>query len=274
MKTALMVLVATVVLCNSGALAQDDPADPAALAKANQNPVANMISVPFEFWSHEGSGGDGFTGMAKPVIPTSLKKMNLINRFILPYASVSGSFAPPETGFRGLAIDEKGLGDITYQGFLSPSDPGSFIWGAGLALQMPTASNDAFGTKRWSAGPSLLGLTMPNNWVLGMLVMNIWDFAGSGEVDVNKLTVQPIISYQLGGGWYLNSAPIITADWTSDSGNRWNVPLGGGVGKLQRFGKLPVDLKITYYNYVEKPVFGPDWSVLFGVKFIIPTGKM
>jgi len=104
--------------------------------------------------------------------------------------------------------------------------------------------------------------------------MNVWDFAGSGDGDVNKMTLQPILSYQLGGGWYLTSTPGITADWTADSGNQWNVPLGGGVGRLQRFGKLPVDLKLVYYKYVEKPNFGPDWSALFGVKFIIPTGDM
>jgi len=269
---AVAILGCSAALGQEGEAAQATQAEQAALAKANQNPVANLISVPFEFWHHEGTDGNGFAAIAKPVIPSSLGKMNLINRFILPYASISGTLDLPEAEFPGVAIDDKGLGDITYQGFLSPAEPGSLIWGAGLALQMPTATGDVLGTDRWSAGPSLLGLTMPGQWVLGLLVMNVWDFAGSGDSDINKLTVQPILSYQLGGGWYLNSAPIITADWNADSGNRWNVPLGGGVGKLQRFGKMPVDLKLIYYNYVEKPEFGPDWSVLFGVKFIFPKG--
>jgi len=200
--------------------------------------------------------------------------MNLINRFILPYASISGTMQLPDTEFGGPAVDEKGLGDLTYQGFLSSANPGALIWGAGLALQMPTASNDDLGTDLWSAGPSFLGLTMPGKWVLGVLAQNIWDFAGSGDGDVNRMTLQPILSYQLGDGWYLTSTPAITADWTADSDERWNVPLGAGVGKLQRFGKLPVDLKLVYYNYVVKPTFGPDWSVLLGVKFLIPKASM
>lgn len=284
MKTLVTLLLVLFALGCSGAFAQDeavqvdagqdDAEAAAALASANQNPVANMISVPFEFWHHDGKFGDGFTAVAKPVIPTPVGGMNLINRFIIPYASISGVMNLPDSEFSGAAIDEKGLGDITYQGFLSPANPGALIWGAGLALQMPTASNDALGTNLWSAGPSLLGLTITGKWVLGLLAMNVWDFAGSGDGDVNKLTLQPILSFQLGGGWYLTSTPGITADWTADSGNQWNVPLGGGVGRLQRIGKLPVDLKLVYYKYVEKPDFGPDWSVLFGVKFLIPTGEM
>ena len=279
MKTLVTLLLVIITLGCSGAFAQEDEgqdedAKKAALAKANQNPVANLISVPFEFWHHEGPHGDGFTAITKPVIPSSVGGMNLINRFIIPYASISGILQLPDTEFGGPVIDEKGLGDITYQGFLSPSNPGSVIWGAGLALQMPTATNDALGSNLWSAGPSFLALTMPGKWVLGLLAMNIWDFAGSGDGSINKMTLQPILSYQLGDGWYLTSTPAITATWEADSGEKWNVPLGGGFGRLQRFGKLPVDLKLVYYDYLVKPTFGPDWSVLFGVKFLIPTGEM
>ena len=203
MKTLVTLLLVIITLGCSGAFAQEDEgqdedAKKAALAKANQNPVANLISVPFEFWHHEGPHGDGFTAITKPVIPSSVGGMNLINRFIIPYASISGILQLPDTEFGGPVIDEKGLGDITYQGFLSPSNPGSVIWGAGLALQMPTATNDALGSNLWSAGPSFLALTMPGKWVLGLLAMNIWDFAGSGDGSINKMTLQPILSYQLG----------------------------------------------------------------------------
>ncbi len=280
MKILVTIFLVVTALACSCAFAQEaeDPDDgakqAAALAKANQNPVANMIMVPIEFWHHEGTNGDGFTAIAKPVIPASVGGMNLINRFIVPYASISGIMQLPDTEFGSPAIEEKGMGDITYQGFLSPANPGSIIWGAGMALQMPTASNDALGSNLWSAGPSFLALKMQGKLVLGVLAMNIWDFAGSGDGSINKMTLQPIFSYQLGGGWYLTSTPTITATWDADSDEKWNVPLGGGFGRLQRFGKLPVDLKLAYYNYVSKPTFGPDWSVLFGVKFLIPTGEM
>jgi hypothetical protein len=43
-----------------------------------------------------------------------------------------------------------------------------------------------------------------------------------------------------------------------------------GFGKLQKIGKLPVDLKLVYYNYVVKPTMGAEWSFLLGVKILLP----
>ena len=266
----LWLFVAVAVSAAGGTFAQDEAAQQAELAKASQNPVANMISIPFEFWHHNGPNGDGFMAITKPVIPTSVGGLNLINRFILPYASVSGTIELPGTEFGNAVIDEQGLADITYQGFLSPAEPGALIWGAGWALQMPTASNAALGSDLWAVGPSFVALGMPGDWVVGLLAQNIWDFAGSGDGSVNMMTLQPIVSYQLGDGWYLTSTPVITANWTADSSDRWTVPLGAGVGKLQRLGKLPVDFKLAYYNNVTKPAVGADWSVLLGMKFILP----
>jgi hypothetical protein len=98
---------------------------------------------------------------------------------------------------------------------------------------MPTGS-DELSTDRWSAGPSVLLLTMPGKWVVGLLAQNVWDFAGSGDTDVNKLTLQPILNFNLGTGWYLTSTPVITSNWTAESGEEWTVPWGMGVGRLQK----------------------------------------
>ena len=241
LRQFVFIAAALIMALPVSALAQDEAvldeaAQEAELAKQSQNPVANMISIPFEFWHNEGSDGNGFTGVVKPIIPTSLGGINLINRFILPYVSVSGTMQPPGAEFGDPLVDEKGIADFTYQGFLSPANPGALIWGAGWALQMPTASSDFLGTDYWAIGPSVLALTMPGNWVAGVLLQNIWDFAGSGEGGVNMMTLQPILSFQLGDGWYLTSTPVITANWTAEDDDVWTVPLGAGVGKLQKLG--------------------------------------
>ena len=276
MTRRMVLVLLALLLVSSVAFAQesvdqDEAAKQAALAKQSQNPVANMISIPFEFWHYDGENGDSFVGIVKPVIPTPVFGMNLINRFILPYASVNGVLEQPGSTPAPTTVDADGLADMTYQGFLSPAKPGSLIWGAGAALTIPTGSDDLT-TDRWSAGPSLLLLTMPGKWVLGLTAQNVWDFAGSGDTDVDKLTLQPILSYSLGTGWYLTSTPVITSDWTAEPGEEWTVPLGMGVGKLQKFGKLPVDIKLVYYSYVVKPTLGPDWGAFLGVKFLLPKG--
>jgi hypothetical protein len=263
------------VLMSTPALAQeatdpDEAVRQAELAKQSQNPVANMISVPLELWYSDGENGHAFTAITKPVIPASLGKINLINRFIVPFVSVDGAMQPPNQAIDGPVVNASGLANITYQGFLSPAQPGKVIWGLGAALEMPTATDDQLGADRWSAGPSVLALMKPGAWVLAVLVQNVWDFAGSGDETVNRLTLQPIVNLNLNKGWYLTSAPVITANWDANEGNKWTVPIGAGVGKLHRFGKQPVDFKLVYYYNVEKPTIGADWSLLFSVKLLFP----
>lgn len=259
--------------------------DETELAKQSQNPVANIISLPFEnnaFFDVGPSGKKMYTTNIKPVYPMPIgNSLNLINRFVAPViylegqdeidltpdrvVDAGGSFVFPGTS------SEFGLGNIQYMAYFSPAEPGKIIWGVGPVLELPTNTDDALGTDTWSAGPAAVVLTMPGNWVVGILAQNIWDFAGdSDEPDINKSTLQPIINYNLEDGWYLSATTTMTANWEANSGDEWTVPLGGGFGRLIRFGKQPVDLKLMSYWNVEKPQFGADWSVQFTVKFLIP----
>lgn len=124
---------------------------------------------------------------------------------------------------------------------------------------------------KWSAGPALVVLTMPGKWVLGALAQNIWSFAGPDDgADVNQLVFQYFVNYNFNKGWYFTSTPLLTADWDKESGNQWTVPVGGGVGRLVRFGKQPVDFKLQAFSHVVRPDVSPSWSMLFAIKFLFP----
>lgn len=85
------------------------------------------------------------------------------------------------------------------------------------------------------------------------------------------MVLQYFVNYNLPHGWYLTSAPILTADWKADSDNRWTIPVGGGIGKIQRFGKLPVNLQLgAYYNVVTPETSGADWQLRFQIQFLFP----
>ena len=255
------------------------------LAKQSQNPVANIISLPFDNNASFDVGPSGkkmYTTNIKPVYPMPVgKSLNLINRMVAPVIYLEGQdskdFMPGQkvdTGqgfvFPGTS-NEFGLGNIQYMAYFSPAQPGKIIWGVGPVVELPTNTDSALGTDTWSAGPAAVVLSMPGNWVVGVLAQNIWDFAGdSDEPDINKSTLQPIINYNLNAGWYLSATTTMTANWEADSGDEWTVPLGGGFGRLIRFGKQPVDFKLMSYWNVEKPQFGADWSMQFTVKFLIP----
>lgn len=257
-----------------------------ALVKESQNPVANMYSVPLEFWHHDGAGpeGKGRANMAilRPTIPVSIGKMNVINRFILPYMDVSAQ----DTGGFGEVVltppitEQSGLGNLQYQAILSPSAPSSVIYGLGAMVEFPTHSG-ALGSDNYSAGPVLLVVGMPGNWVFGTLAQNLWSIGGSSDPsqDVNMLIWQYFVNYNFSDGWYLTTTPIMTADWTAESGEQWTVPVGGGVGKLMKFESFPpLDFKLQAFSNVVKPTGGPDWQMMFSVKLILPkqlfTGGM
>ena len=259
-------LIASV--CSAQSIADD-------LAKASQNPVGDIISLPIELWHYGDMPGNSDATMlvAKPVYPVNLGEINLINRLIVPYLGVDANLSDLDLGDAVIPLDDvnrDGFGNIQYQGFLTPAEPGKVIWGVGPVLEMPTHTDD-LGSEKWSAGLGAVALTMPGDWVVGALVQNLWSFAGPDSAkDVNKFTFQYFINYNLSNGWYLTSTPVITANWEKSSDDRWTVPFGGGFGRLVKFGKQPVDFKVQAFSNVEKPDNGPDWAVMGAVKFLFP----
>lgn len=236
------------------------------LAKAAQNPVAKLISVPFQNNFNFGVGPEQVTQYVlnvQPVIPITLNEdWNLITRTIVPIISQPS----PAPGISPAS----GLGDINPTVFLSPAKSGKLIWGVGPTLTIPTATDSLLGNGMWTAGPAVVALTMQGPWVVGALANQQWSFAGWGDDDVSALLIQPFINYNLPNGWYLTSAPILTANWEAEAGDKWTIPIGGGVGKIQRFGKLPLNLQLQAFYNVETPEYGPDWQLRVQVQFLFP----
>jgi hypothetical protein len=237
--------------------------DDQALAKKTQNPVADLISVPFQNNFNFGVGPDDdmqYLLNIQPVVPQSITpEWNWIHRAIVPIIN------QPEP------VNKGGMGDIQYQGFLSPADPGEWIWGVGPVASFPTATNDLLGTQKWSLGPTAVLLQINGSWVYGVLVNNLWSVGGdSDREDVNTGLIQYFVNYNFPGGLYLSTAPINTVDWEADSDNRWTVPLGGGVGKIIRIGKLPLNTQLQSYYNVETPDQGAEWQIRFQVQFLFP----
>lgn len=236
------------------------------MAKASQNPVADLISVPFENTANFNTGpNDTFLNVMsiKPVIPINLGKWNLINRPIMPLIYQEERFSGEGNKF--------GTGDLNYQGFFSPANPGKIIWGIGPGIVLPTHSDNRLGSDKWSMGPAAVALATPGKWVVGVLGQQVWDVAGpSDAADVSSFLLQPFVNYNMGNGWYLTSNPVITANWEADSSNRWTIPVGGGVGRLIRVGNQPVDMKARLFWNAEKPEGGADWFLQTEIKFLFP----
>ena len=272
--------------------------DQAALAKAAQNPIASMISIPIQWnatpgtqWAPNSVDPDAKHDKVmnvvnvQPVFPFKLsEEWTLVTRTIVPFLSVP--FADPEFGLnqggesyvvRWNEESNVGVGDINPTGFFVPTMKGNFTVGFGPTLSAPV-SNAPISTGKWAAGPAVVVVYTKGPWVVGGLANNMWSFAGDDDRDeVNKMLIQPFINYNLPKGWYVSFSPIITADWENED-NGWTIPVGAGVGRVFTLGKQPINVSLhAYYNAVKPEIGGEellgDWTIRTQVQFLIPTAK-
>lgn len=211
----------------------------------------------------------------QPVIPAKLgPHWMLISRIIQPI------LWQPSTQTTG---GEFGFGDMNPTFFVSPARPGKLIWAVGPAWAFPTATNNLLGQGKVSVGPSVAALVQPRSWTIGVLVNNLWSFAGSGSrPEVNQMTLQYFVTYNLKKGWNVSTSPIISANWNdkapldaanggdTTSGGRWTVPVGGGVGRVTRLGPQPVNMALNFYGNVVHPSGASSWGMRIQVALLYP----
>ncbi|HEY6477236.1 MAG TPA: neuromedin U [Polyangia bacterium] len=249
---------------------QGDDKQEGDLAKAVQNPVADLISVPFQNNTSYNIGPNeraSNTLNIQPVIPLQLSEsVLLISRIILPIV-----YQPDLTGTGG---GSSGFGDTNPTFFFSPAKPGKVIWGAGPAFILPTATQRSVGTGKWSIGPAAVALVQPDPWTIGVLASQVWSFAGpSDRSEVSLLTVQYFVNYNLAHAWYLTSSPILTFNWEARSSEEWLVPFGGGIGKIFKLGKLPLNGSLqAYYNVrSDESTTLARWQARLQLAFLFPA---
>lgn len=236
-------------------------ADDAALAEQLSNPVASLISAPFQFNYDSGYGpNDGERAYLniQPVIPISLNDdWTMISRTILPLIW--------QNDIAGPSGEQSGLGDITQSLFFSPKAPGpsGIIWGAGPAFLIPTATDDLLGGGKWGAGPTAVVLKQSHGWTVGALANHIWSFAGEDDrADVSSTFLQPFISYTTPHAWTFGVNLESSYNWETQD---WSVPVNVTVAKLTKIGEQPVSFTAGVRYWAESPESGPDGLGFRGV---------
>ena len=242
--------------------------DESAIAKQAQNPIASMISVPFQNNLNFGVGPkDDQQNVLdiQPVVPFKLTDdWNLITRTIVPV--VYEPYISPTVG------NATGLGDAQVALYLSPAaSKDSIIWGVGPVIAFPTATERYLGQGKFSAGLSAVVLTIRGPWLVGLLATDSTSVAGeSDRPDVHQFLTQPFVNFNFPRGWYLATSPIITANWKVPSDERWTVPLGGGGGKILRIGKQRLNVQVQAFDNVVHPHDAGNWTLRVQVQLLFP----
>lgn len=264
MKIADVLATLALVGFSSVAFAQEHDADE--LSKKLANPISSLISVPFQSNFDWGAGpdGDGFSYLMKvqPVIPIKLNEdWNLISRTILPV--VYADYVPDGS--------EWGLGDTQQSFFLSPvkPGPGGLVWGVGSVIQLPTHTDQFFGSNQWGLGPTAVALVQTHGWTVGMLANHLWSLGSDDNTaDVyNQTFLEPFLNYSLGHGRSLSLDTESTYDWETEE---WTVPINLAFQQVMKLGHQPVQFEIGGRYYAEKPEGGPDWGLRAQFTLLFP----
>jgi hypothetical protein len=261
-----LLVLATLVACGTGTQALAEASE-AEIAKQLNNPVAALISVPFQFNYDDDIGptkkGERTLLNFQPVVPITLNdKWNVISRTIVPVMKLDD--VPPGN-------NTDGLGDVLQSFFFSPKAPSDgWIWGVGPALSLRTASNDLLGAEKWSAGPTAVVLRQENGWTYGMLANHLWSYAGNGDAtNVDATYMQPFLSYTTAMHTSFTVNAESTYDWEA---NDWSVPYNFMVSQVFKIGGQIQSLQLGARYWADTPEgAGPEgWGARLAYTLVFP----
>ena len=253
------------------------------LNKQLTNPVGNLWSITFQQNNYvltiPGRGSSHWSSnlQFQPVLPIALTpNWNLITRPVIPLFTSMPYFqqATYSSSYEELRRSTA-FGDIILMEQLSPSPKlvGNWLLGVGPTFVFPTASDVQNGQGKWQVGPSAIVGFISKKWILAAFLQDWISFAGQSNRDsVHQMNLQPIASYFLPGGWAIGYSGNILANWRArDSGEVWTVPLGIGVSKVVKFGKLPIKISVAgQYMPVHPENFGQKWNIQLMVTPVVP----
>lgn len=245
------------------------------LAKDVQNPVSDLLRIGLLNTNWFGAGRNNYDFNTFDIQAIWAKKLGnwaVINRLNIPLIYLPSSAPTVPSGDSGSTF---GLGDIQYTAFLARDESKRLfksIGGIGPTFLFNSSTDDRIGTGKWGIGPSAAVISKPGRWLTGLLVTNIWSFAGdSDRQDLNLFFLRPFVNYNMEKGWYLTTTPLVTANWEATERNKWSVPIGGGVGKVAlRGGKQPLNFRLQAFYFLEKADLAPDWTLNFEFQILFP----
>jgi hypothetical protein len=244
--------------------AQPSGSSASELAIKLTNPVADLISLPFQY-NYDANIGADKKGTAnslvvQPVVP--LKLNNNWNYIVRPVVTLEA--LRDVNGYSG-----SGAAPIVIETFFSPRAASEFIWGVGPVVSTPALSGRNFGTLQTGVGVSALGLIMKAPWTAGVLTYNTWSAGGDATYGTaNNWYYQPFVSYVTKNAWTYSINTQSTFNWDT---RRAENPMNATVSKLVKFGETPVSFSVGARYYLTSVPGGPSgWGARASISFVFP----
>jgi hypothetical protein len=264
------------------------PSDPAAagsrpemsadeIAKELANPVTSLASLnlKLEYRTYRGDlphadSQDSWSLLFQPVFPFPLANdWNLIARPAFPILLQQPVLNADGLDFRDEGID---LGDTTSDLLYGKTDEKrGLLYGVGAVTTLPTHTDEDVGKNNLTLGPEALFAVIGEWGLAGALVGQQWDIAKwDDHPETSLTTMQYFCAFQLGKGWQFLTTPTISHDWEADEDDKWSVPIGAGIARTVKIGRMPIKFALEAQYYVAQPdTFSPEWYFNFKITPVI-----
>jgi len=273
---------------------QEEPESAAELAKelANPNTTLGTMAFPIDFIMYNGDLPDANKQSSvllnfQPSLPIPLSKG--VNLFVRPLVPIYLSQPVMEAG----GFEQKGinLGNISADIAVGKTWKSNTITILGMFGSFPTASDEALRASQVSLGPEVMVAQIWSWGVLGLMVNHAWGLSNDEDEDDFNTTTLPDVFWtasnsplksnvtagqyfyvvNLKNAWQITGQPTWAYNHNADEGNRFTFPIGTGINKVTKFGKLPVKLTMQYWYYLASPdTFGPQHQIRIQIAPVIP----
>ncbi|WP_340112719.1 hypothetical protein [Maribellus mangrovi] len=294
--------IVSIVLCMQLSLfslsvyAQEEtaPQSEAEIARelSNPNTTLGTMAFPIDYIHYNGdlpgaSSQNGFLLNFQPSLPIPLSQG--VNLFVRPLIPVY--LSQPVYGDNGFENKGFNLGNISADIALGKTWPSKLITIAGVFGGFPTATDKQLRSKYTTVGPEFMVAQLFNWGALGLFLSQAWSvnsYTPDDEVGITSLPDEVWIStanrqtasvtagqyfyiFNLKNAWQITGQPTFAYNHKAEKGNRFTFPVGTGVNKVTRFGKLPVKLSVQYWYYLASPdVFGPQHQIRVQFAPVVP----
>jgi hypothetical protein len=245
--------------------------DMAAVGAKLANPLSELWSLsfdiqPLKFYDGDINKGDPKVGSGvtfQPVMPIPLygngdAEWRMITRPVIPIV-----FSQPiPKGYDSFA-NKGGIGDIQLPLLLAvpPKYAGHWIIGGGPVGLFPTATTDDLGSDQFAAGPAVVFGYKTKEWTAILFPNYFWKIGShsqeSGSSNISQGSLLYSFTYNLPNAWQVGTNPTVTYNKQASGGNKWNVPVGGFVGRTIMVGNTPLNMKFGLeHSVVSEDDFG------------------
>jgi len=247
-----------------------------ALAVKEYDPTADLtqfkiqdIYTPSEY----GTNAQPNTLQIRPLLAVRPQLFTPLEQLIRP--SIQVVTVPRNKGATTTtALDDFQLLDLLVMPWPNEKET-RFRWGVGPYFVFPTSTSEFTGRGAWQMGPawafSYKGI--PGLNIAGLFQQaTSFAYSSSHSVPESSLQIQPMLSYQLGRGWYVKSSDATwTINWRHDTSTQ--IPLSAGFGKVWKLDEgYAIDTSFSG-EWMAYRQFSPEteqFALRFQVNVLLP----